>query len=65
MPHFGHESDQNAIMKRLRIFKTAALPRKDGSVTGKIIVSSWIFNRTLLKYYAWNKNNFLLLLIYL
>lgn len=35
LPNFGHESDQNAIMKRLRVFKTKALPHKDGSVTGK------------------------------
>ena len=35
MPNFGHESDQNAILKRLHVFKTATLPRKDSSVTGK------------------------------
>jgi len=47
MPNFGHESDQNAIMKRLRVFKTQALPHKDGSVTCEIFLLSDSFNTFL------------------
>ena len=32
---FGHERDQNAIYRRLKVFSTKALPRKDSSISGK------------------------------
>ena len=40
MPDFGHESDQDAIMKRLTVYKTKTLPKKDSSVTG-----TWLFSK--------------------
>jgi len=36
LPDFGHAADQEAVYRRLRVFKTKALPKKDTSVTGKI-----------------------------
>lgn len=36
LPDFGHAADQEAVYRRLRVFKTKALPKKDASVTGNI-----------------------------
>ena len=44
LPDFGVERDQEAVYRRLKVFSTKALPKKDTSVTGKrfIIVSRHI-----------------------
>jgi len=34
LPDFGHAADQEAVYRRLKIFKTKPLPKKDTSVTG-------------------------------
>ena len=34
-PDFGHDHDNQAIRRRLDVFNTSALQRKDGSVSGK------------------------------
>lgn len=33
-PDFGKQEDCDAIRKRLEVFQTKSLPRKDGSATG-------------------------------
>lgn len=34
LPNFGNDLDQEAVYRRLQVFKTKALPKKDSSVTG-------------------------------
>ena len=36
-PDFGHQTDCDAIRKRLEVFQTISLRRTDGSVTGESI----------------------------
>jgi len=36
-PDFGHEHDNVAIRRRLDVFNTSSLQRKDGSVSGKLL----------------------------
>lgn len=36
LPNFGISVDQEALYKRLKVFHTKALPKKDTSVTGEI-----------------------------
>ena len=35
-PDFGDERDATAVRKRLCVFETKPLPRKDNTVTGKL-----------------------------
>ena len=35
-PDFGHQHDNDAIRRRLDVFNTCSLQRKDGSVSGKL-----------------------------
>lgn len=34
LPDFGNAVDQEAVYRRLKVFHTKALPKKDSSVTG-------------------------------
>jgi len=45
-PDFGHDHDNQAIRRRLDVFNTSALQRKDGSVSGELkkkIISYQVF----------------------
>ena len=42
-PDFGDERDAEAVRKRLCIFNTKALPRKDNTVTGKLCFAGYLF----------------------
>jgi len=37
LPDFGVQSDQDAVYKRLKVFYTRPLRRKDSSVTGMLL----------------------------
>lgn len=43
-PDFGNEIDNEAIRKRLDVFQTSSLKRKDPSVEGELIIDH-IYNR--------------------
>ena len=34
-PDFGHQHDNDAIRKRLEVFQTKSINKKDGSISGK------------------------------
>ena len=34
LPDFGIQRDQEAVFRRLKVFQTKTLPKKDSSVTG-------------------------------
>ena len=36
LPDFGHQIDQEAICRRLKVFQTKTLPKKDTTVTSKL-----------------------------
>ena len=38
LPDFGLELDQEAVYGRLKVFDTNKLPRKDTTVTGKLVI---------------------------
>ena len=39
LPDFGNQVDQEAVYRRLRVFSTKRLPKKDTCITGKCLQS--------------------------
>jgi len=52
LPDFGVQRDQEAVYKRLKVFHTRPLPKKDSSVTGTTL----FYNFTTLLYTQYVSN---------